>query len=252
LSAKALATADDQLLRVKAWMMPLLGKSRVDQAGAQNARATLFRPLLPCAPLLAISPYRVEDIQPATPPPNGFSFPSTPRFPLITVRRTLCCISSIHLSFNVLRSSRPSQETSSPTLHINKILLSTCSGIRTTFKLLTLFFSFPSFYERQTPFPSPLRAQIRLRALTQNPKDPKTPRQLQLTNFQWPIPNAELTLQVLPLPAFVNSPRTGQAEEGLRWTRRRGENRLKTINNARPRFYGSIWPQPGQARRPQP
>jgi len=44
-------------------MMPLLGKSRVDQAGAQNARATLFRPLLPCAPLLAISPYRVEKVE---------------------------------------------------------------------------------------------------------------------------------------------------------------------------------------------
>jgi hypothetical protein len=60
LSAKALATADDQLLRVKAWMMPLLGKSRVDQAGAQNARPTLFRSVPPGAPLLPISTYGVE------------------------------------------------------------------------------------------------------------------------------------------------------------------------------------------------
>jgi hypothetical protein len=74
-------------------MMPLLGISRVDQAGAQAARATLFRPLLPGAPLLAIS--------------------------------------------------------------TDKILLSICAGISTPDKLLTLFFSFPSFYERQTPFPSP-------------------------------------------------------------------------------------------------
>jgi hypothetical protein len=38
-------------------MMPLLGKSRVDQAGAQTARATLSRSLLPGAPFLPISPY---------------------------------------------------------------------------------------------------------------------------------------------------------------------------------------------------
>jgi len=79
-------------------MMPLLGKSRVDQAGAQTARATLFRPLPPAAPLLCRAAFA---------------------------------------SFN------------------NKILLSICATIRTPFKLLTLFFSFPSFYERQTPFPSP-------------------------------------------------------------------------------------------------
>jgi hypothetical protein len=104
----------DQLLRVKAWMMPLLGKSRVDQAGAQTARAALFRPLPPGALLLAISTYRVEDIQPAGPPPNGSSLSSTPRFALITVRRTPRCISSINLSFNALRSSCPSRQTSSP------------------------------------------------------------------------------------------------------------------------------------------
>ncbi|MGA2751332.1 MAG: hypothetical protein ABSG59_21400, partial [Verrucomicrobiota bacterium] len=145
----------DQLLRVKAWMMPLLGISRVDQAGAQYARVTLFRPLLPGAPLLPISPYRVEEIQPAAPPPNGSSFSSTPRFALITVRRTQRCVCSIHLSFNALRSSRPSRETSSPTSRKNTINLSIRAYIRTTDKLLTLFFSFPSFYERQTPFPSP-------------------------------------------------------------------------------------------------
>ena len=136
-------------------MMPLLGKSRVDQAGAKTARATLFRPLLTGAPLLPISPYRVEEIPPAAPPPNGSSFSSTSRFALITVRRTLRYICSIHLSFNALRSSRPSRETSGPASHINKILLSICVSIRTIDKLLTLFFPFPSFYERQTPFPSP-------------------------------------------------------------------------------------------------
>jgi hypothetical protein len=139
-------------------MMPLLGKSRVDQAGAKTARATLFRPLPPGAPLLPIPRDRVEEIQPAAPPPNGSSFSPTPRLALITVRRTLRCISSINLSFNALRSSRPSRETSSPASHINKILLSIRVGIRTPFKLLTLFFSFPSFYERQTPFPSPFPA----------------------------------------------------------------------------------------------
>jgi hypothetical protein len=41
-------------------MMPLLGISRVDQAGAQTARAALFRPLFPGAPLLPISTYGVE------------------------------------------------------------------------------------------------------------------------------------------------------------------------------------------------
>ncbi|MGA2751184.1 MAG: hypothetical protein ABSG59_20645 [Verrucomicrobiota bacterium] len=145
----------DQLLRVKAWMMPLSGISRVDQAGAQTARATLFRPLLPGVPLLAIPTYRVEDIQPAAPPPNGSSFSSTPRFALITVRRTPRCVCSIHLSFNALRSSRPTRETSGPMSHINTILLFILSSIRTPDKLLTLFFPFPSFYERQTPFPSP-------------------------------------------------------------------------------------------------
>jgi hypothetical protein len=76
----------------------------------------------------------------------------------------LRCVCSIHLSFNALRSSRPSRQTSSPTSDINKILLFIRACISTTDKLLTLFFSFPSFYERQTP------------------------------------------LQILPLPAFVNSP----------------------------------------------
>jgi len=136
-------------------MMPLLGKSRVDQAGAQTARATLFRPLPPGAPLLPIPRNRVEEIQPAAPPPNGSSFSPTPRLALITVRRTLRCISSINLSFNALRSSRPSRETSGPAPRKNKILLSIRVGIRTTAKLLTLFFPSPSFYERQTPFPSP-------------------------------------------------------------------------------------------------
>jgi hypothetical protein len=135
--------------------MPLLGNSRVDQAGAQSAYATVLRPLPPAAPLLPISRYRLEDFQPAAPPPNGSSFPSTPRFALVTVRRTPRCISSIHLSFNALRSSRPSRETSSPASQINKILLSIRDCIRTTFKLLTLFFPFPSFYERQAPFPFP-------------------------------------------------------------------------------------------------
>ena len=136
-------------------MMPLLGKPRVDQAGAQNARANLFRPLPPGAPLLPISPNRVEEIQPAASPPNGSSFSSTPRIALIPVRRTLRHICSIYLSFNVLRSSHPSRQTSGPASRKNKITLSIRASIRTPFKLLTLFFSFPSFYERQTPFPSP-------------------------------------------------------------------------------------------------
>jgi hypothetical protein len=79
-----------------------------------------------------------------------------------------------------LRSLRPSRETSSLASHINNIILSIRASIRTIDKLLTLFFSFPSFYERQTPFPTPPRAPSRLR----NPK-----AQLQLTNFQLPIPN---------------------------------------------------------------
>jgi len=135
--------------------MPLLGISRVDQAGAQNARATLFRPLLPGAPLLPISPYRVEEIQPADPPPNGSSFSSSPRCALITGRCTPRYICSIHLSFKALRPSHPTRETSGPASRINKKLLSICASFRTTDKLLTLFFSFPSFYERQTPFPTP-------------------------------------------------------------------------------------------------
>jgi hypothetical protein len=156
-------------------MMPLLGISRVDQAGAQTARATLFRPLPPGSLLLPIPPNRVEEIQPAGPPPNGSSFSSTPRFALITVRRTLRCISSINLSFNALRSSRPTRQISGPASLKNKILLSIRASIRTTVKLLTLFFSFPSFYERQTPFPSPFPAPrskplARLDAKPQRPK----------------------------------------------------------------------------------
>ena len=135
--------------------MPLLGKSRVDQAGAQTARATLFRPLPPGAPLLPIPRNRVEEIQPADPPPNGSSFSSTPRFALITGRCTPRYICSIHLSFKALRPSHPTRETSGPAPRKNKILLSIRVGIRTTAKLLTLFFSFPSFYERQAPFPFP-------------------------------------------------------------------------------------------------
>jgi len=150
-------------------MMSLSGKSRVDQAGAQTARATLFRPLLPGVPLLAIPTYRVEDIQPAAPPPNSSSFSSTPRLALITMRRTLRCVCSIYLSFNALRSSRPSRQTSSPTSDINKILLSIRACISTTDKLLTLFFSFPSFYERQTPAARP-KPLARLDAKPQRPK----------------------------------------------------------------------------------
>jgi len=171
-------------------MMPLLGKSRVDQAGAQTARATLFRPLLPAAPLLAISPNRVEKIQPAAPPPNGSSFSSTPRFALITGRRTPRFICSIRLSFNALRSSRPSREISSPASHINKITLSICAGIRATAKLLTLFFPFPSFYERQTPFPSPF--------------PPPRPKPLAHLDAKPQRPKAARAIR--PLPAIVNSP----------------------------------------------
>jgi hypothetical protein len=90
-----------------------------------------------------------------------------------------------------LRSSRPSRETSGPASRKNKIVLSICAGIRTTFKLLTLFFSFPSFYERQTPFPSPF-SPVRpkpLMRLDAKPQRPKDARQLQMTNFQWPISN---------------------------------------------------------------
>ena len=165
--------------------MPLLGISRVDQAGAQNARATLSRPLPPGAPLLPISPYRVEEIQPAGPPPNGSSFSSTPRFALVTVRRSLRCISSINLSFNVLRSSRPSRETSGPASRKNKITLSICASIRKPDKLLTLFFSFPSFYERQTPFPSPFSPprSMPLAHLDAKPQSPKAATTITIAKF---------------------------------------------------------------------
>jgi hypothetical protein len=80
-----------------------------------------------------------------------------------------------------LRSSRPSRETSSPTSHINKISLSILASIRTTVKLLTLFFSFPSFYERQTPFPSPFPP---VRA-------PITIDKFSMANSQWILPRRD-------------------------------------------------------------
>ncbi|MGA2750461.1 MAG: hypothetical protein ABSG59_16940 [Verrucomicrobiota bacterium] len=104
---------------MKAWTMPLLGKSRVDQAGAQTARPTLSRPLLPSAPLLAIS--------------------------------------------------------------TDKIPLFIRAGIRTTFKLLTLFFSFPSFYERQTPFPFPFPPV----------PAPITNDKFSISNSQWILPRRD-------------------------------------------------------------
>jgi hypothetical protein len=75
-----------------------------------------------------------------------------------------------------LRPSRPSRETSSLASHINNITLSICASIRTTAKLLTLFFSFPSFYERQTrcpPTPPRSKPLARLDAKPQRPKDAK-------------------------------------------------------------------------------
>jgi hypothetical protein len=72
-----------------------------------------------------------------------------------------------------LRPSRPSRKTSSPIFRENKRLLSIRASIRTTFKLLTLFFSFPSFYERQTPFPTPPPRSKPLGDLDAKPQRPK-------------------------------------------------------------------------------
>jgi hypothetical protein len=41
-----------------------------------------------------------------------------------------------------------------------------------------------------------------------------------MTNFQWPISNAEFTpLQILPLPAFVNSRRNLTSQQSLNFSR---------------------------------